>query len=213
LAASVTSYEETIVVADGDTDGSWSVAKEFGAQVLRIPTPQGPARARNLGAATAKGDILLFLDADVAVPQDAVGHIVAAFHDDPALAAVFGSYDDEPAETNFLSQYKNLFHHYVHQTAKDKASTFWTGCGAIRRQVFLQMGGFDEGYHHPCIEDIELGYRLKRADYSIRLLKQVKVKHLKRWSAMSLLRIRCKNNPLALVLFFLQWPCFFHWLC
>ena len=188
LAAALTSYEETIVVADGDTDGSWRVAKEFGAQVLRIPTPQGPARARNLGAATAKGDILFFLDADVTVPPDAVSSIVAAFHDDPTLAAVFGSYDDEPAETNFLSQYKNLFHHYVHQTAKDKASTFWTGCGAIRRQVFLRMGGFDEGYRHPCIEDIELGYRLRRAGYGIHLLKQVKVKHLKRWSAMSLLK-------------------------
>jgi len=128
------------VVADGDTDGSWRVAEEYGIQVIRIPTPGGPARARNLGAGKAKGDILFFVDADVTVPKDAISQVTAAFQEDPGLSAIFGSYDDEPFETNFLSQYKNLFHHYVHQTAKEEASTFWAACGAIRREVFLHRG-------------------------------------------------------------------------
>jgi GT2 family glycosyltransferase len=104
------------------------------------------------------------------------------------LTALFGSYDDAPAATNFLSQYKNLFHHYVHQIANEEASTFWGACGAIRREVFLKLGGFDESYHQPCIEDIELGYRLKRAGYRIRLLKTLQVKHLKHWGVKSLLK-------------------------
>jgi len=180
--------EEIIVVADGDSDGSWRLAEEFGMQVLRIPTPGGPGRARNLGARAAKGDILFFVDADVTIPRDAISQIVAVFEHTPDIAAVFGSYDDEPFETNFLSQYKNLFHHYVHQAGNEEASTFWAACGAIRREVFLAMGGFDEGYCRPSIEDIELGYRLKRAGYRIRLLKELKVKHLKRWDILSLLR-------------------------
>ena len=188
LAASVPAAKEIIVVADGDTDGSWRVAEEFGTQVLRIPTPGGPARARNLGARAARGDILFFVDADVTIPRDAMVQIADAFQHEPGLAAVFGSYDDEPFERNFLSQYKNLFHHYVHQTASEEASTFWGACGAIRRKVFLAMGGFDEGYRHPSIEDIELGYRLKRAGYRMRLLKELKVKHLKRWNILSLLK-------------------------
>ena len=188
LAASNPAPEEVIVVSDGDSDGSWQVAEQFGAQVMRIPTPEGPARARNLGAHTAKGDILFFFDADVAIPQDAVGRIAAAFQDAPDLAALFGSYDDEPFESNFLSQYKNMFHHYVHQTAKADASTFWSGCGAIRREVFLAMGGFEENYRRPAIEDIELGYRLRKAGHRIRLLKELQVKHLKRWEILSLLK-------------------------
>ena len=188
VAASTPPPKEIIVVADGDSDGSWRVAEEFGMQVLRIPTPGGPARARNLGAHTAKGDILFFVDADVTIPRDAVSQIAAAFQHDPDLTAVFGSYDDEPFETNFLSQYKNLFHHYVHQTANEEAFTFWGACGAIRREVFLALDGFDEGYRRSSIEDIELGYRLKRAGYRIRLLKELKVKHLKCWNIFSLLR-------------------------
>ena len=186
LTEALPPHTEIIVVADGDTDGSWRVGEEFGAKVLRIPQPQGPARARNLGAQAARGDILLFIDADVAIPPNAFHQIEAVFSEDSQLAAFFGSYDDEPGEDNFLSQYKNLFHHYVHQISQEEASTFWSGCGAIRRKVFLELGGFDESYQKPCIEDIELGYRLKRAGYHIRLSKSLQVKHLKRWGIISL---------------------------
>jgi glycosyltransferase involved in cell wall biosynthesis len=179
---------ELIVVADGDTDESWRMAEEFGARVLKIPKPQGPARARNLGAQNAQGDILFFADADVVIPLDALSQIEAAFNNDPHLTALFGSYDDDPGETNFLSQYKNLFHHYVHQRSQEEASTFWAGCGAIRRKVFLELGGFDESYRKPCIEDIELGYRLKKAGCRIRLSKTLQVKHLKRWTIYNLLK-------------------------
>ncbi|MEI6084582.1 MAG: glycosyltransferase [Verrucomicrobiota bacterium] len=174
---------DIIVVANGDTDGSAQVAGAFGAQVIRLPEACGPAQARNAGAQAAKGEVLLFLDADVSVLPDTLAQVTL----EPGVAAVFGSYDDAPAETNFLSQYKNLFHHYVHQTGRTEAATFWAGCGAIRRDVFLAVGGFDEKYRQPSIEDIELGYRLRRAGYAIRLRKTLQVKHLKRWTVRSLL--------------------------
>ncbi len=188
LANAVPAPSEIIVVADGDTDGSWLVAKEFGAKVLRIPTSGGPAKARNLGARAAKGDILFFVDADVTICPDAISQVEKAFGDEPELAALIGSYDDAPGASNFLSQYKNLFHHYTHQTAKEEAFTFWGACGAIRREIFLELGGFDESYRRPSIEDIELGYRLKQAGYTIRLCKALQVKHLKYWGVVSLLK-------------------------
>jgi GT2 family glycosyltransferase len=188
LAKAAPLPSEVIVVADGDTDGSWHLAEESGAQVLRLLSPEGPARARNRGARMAQGDILFFLDADVAVFPDVIGQVAAVFRREPELAAVFGSYDDAPAATNFLSQYKNLFHHYVHQTANEEASTFFGACGAIRRDVFLALGGYDERYRQPAIEDIELGYRLKQAGHRIRLCKTLQVKHLKPWAVVSLLK-------------------------
>lgn len=188
LAAAASPAAEVIVVADGDTDGSRFLAESFGAQVLKLRAPRGPAGARNLGARRARGDILFFLDADVVIPPDALRQVADVFRQEPGVAAVFGSYDDEPAVPNFLSQYKNLFHHYVHQTARAEASTFWGGCGAIRRDAFLAVGGFDESYRRPSIEDIELGHRLKRAGYRIRLNKALQVKHLKRWTVASLLQ-------------------------
>ena len=180
--------DEVIVVADGDTDGSWELAKAFGAKVFRYETAGGPARARNRGAAMAQGDILFFIDADVTVGQDTISNVEAAFVKDINLAALIGSYDDQPGADNFLSQYKNLFHHYTHQTSSEKASTFWGACGAIRADAFSAVGGFDERYVKPCVEDIELGYRLRRAGYTIRLCKHIQVKHLKCWRPVSLLR-------------------------
>ncbi len=180
---------EVIVVADGDTDGSWQLAKEFGTQVIRLPTCSGgPAKPRNLGALQARGEYLFFVDADVWVYPDTLRQVSDAFLRHPDLTALVGSYDDTPSEKNFLSQYKNLIHHYVHQHARPDASTFWGACGAIRRRVFLDMGGFDEKYRRPSIEDIELGYRLKKAGHEIHLSKDIKVRHLKRWRIASMLK-------------------------
>jgi len=180
---------EVIVVDDGSIDDSARVAQEWGARVLETSRPgSGPAQARNLGAHAASGEVVLFVDADVALRPDAIGRVARHFAADPDLAACFGSYDDDPAAPNFLSQYKNLFHHYVHQSARADASTFWAGCGAIRRGVFLSAGGFSERYDRPAIEDIELGYRLKACSFKLRLDKNLQGKHLKTWTLRSLLR-------------------------
>jgi glycosyltransferase involved in cell wall biosynthesis len=179
---------EIIVVADGNLPGDVETALAFGVQPIHIAQRSGPARARNEGARAAKGDILLFLDSDVLAPADAVRRITGLFAGNSAFAAIFGSYDDTPAAAGFISQYKNLLHHYVHQNGREEASTFWAGCGAVQREVFSKLGGFDENYSRPSIEDIEFGYRLKQAGHRILLHKQLQVKHLKRWTLGSLLK-------------------------
>jgi hypothetical protein len=76
----------------------------------------------------------------------------------------------------------------VHQISSTDGSTFWTGCGAIKKSVFLELKGFAESYRRPSIEDIELGYRLRARGQRIRLCKRLVVKHAKRWRLLSLLR-------------------------
>ncbi|MFC1485939.1 glycosyltransferase [Candidatus Latescibacterota bacterium] len=190
LEASEPLYDEIIVVTDEETDDSQRLAEAFdiGIKIVKPPAQGGPAKARNLGARTAKGSILFFIDADVMIRRDTIGRVIAAFRNDPDLDALFGSYDDNPAELNFLSQYKNLFHHYVHQRANENSHSFWSGCGAIRRDVFLKVGGFNEHFDHPSIEDIALGYRLRRKGFRTHLVKDLQVTHLKRWDAVSLLK-------------------------
>lgn len=180
--------DEIIVIGDGDTDGSSQYATAAGVTLYRFPQPGGPGRARNLGASKAKSDLLFFIDADVTVPGNVIERVRDVFVREAGVAAMIGSYDDQPGESNFLSQYRNLLHHYVHQHGREEASTFWGACGAIRREVFLVMGGFDETYLKPSIEDIELGYRLTRAGHRIRLCKSLQVKHWKRWTIASMLK-------------------------
>src|SRR4051794_26576424 len=98
LRASLTRPCEIIVVADGANPDDQAIAQEAGARVICTETAAGPARARNLGARVARGEILLFVDADVLVRPDTIGRLSAALHADEDLVAAFGSYDDTPIE-------------------------------------------------------------------------------------------------------------------
>jgi cellulose synthase/poly-beta-1,6-N-acetylglucosamine synthase-like glycosyltransferase len=178
---------EIVVVIDGPDDHLATTAAGLAATTVVLAERSGPAKARNRGAGLARCDILLFVDADIEVPADLVATVARIFTDHPGLTAVIGSYDDAPGEAGFVSQYRNLLHHFVHQTARDEASTFWAGCGAVRRLAFHDLGGFDGRWANPSIEDIELGSRLVRAGHTIRLAKDLQVKHLKRWQVADML--------------------------
>lgn len=178
---------EVIVVDDGSSDRSAKIAVETGTMLICTGKRKGVAAARNLGVKHATGDIIWFVDADVVVHKDAALIIKSSFSD-PVISAVFGSYDVNPLEKNFLSQYKNLVHHYYHQQGNSKAATFWSGCGAIRKTPFQAVGGFDsEVYKLPGIEDIELGYRLRANGYHILLIPELQGQHLKPWHLGNLL--------------------------
>ncbi len=197
FASDYTAFE-VIVANDCSTDYSAEISRSYGATVLSTASQMGPGGARNLAAEKANGEILLFVDSDVVVQPDTLSMIAARFENSPEISALFGSYDDAPAEPNFLSQYKNLCHHYVHQISNSEASTFWAGLGAVRREVFKSVGGFDcERFKIPSIEDIDLGVRLREAGYHIFLDRKIQAKHLKRWEIGSLLRtdIFCRALP------------------
>ena len=180
---------EVIVVDDCSTDDTPQIIERYPTRRHRTARTMGPAAARNYGVENAAGEILVFVDADVVVPPDTLHLIAEDFSRDTELAAVFGSYDENPAWKTFLSQYKNLMHHYVHQNSSASAVTFWAGCGAIRKSVFQEFGGFDAlKYPEPSIEDIALGHKLTLAGRKILLDKQIEVKHLKRCTFRSLLR-------------------------
>ena len=154
--------------------------------VVDRPAELGAAAARNRGAEGAAGDVIVFVDADVEVHEDAFERIRAAFAGDSELAAIFGSYDDEPQGGSAVSDFRNLLHHFVHHRGAGPATTFWTGLGAIRREVFLEAGGFDERYR--WLEDVELGMRLRRRGARILLDPTIQGKHLKRWTLLGMLK-------------------------
>jgi len=149
----------------------------------------GPAAARNRAAAESGADILVFVDADVEVHGDALELIEQRFAEDPELAAVVGAYDERPEDPGLPSQYRNLLHHHVHIGAAGEAETFWAGLGAIRREHFERAGGFDaDRYPQPSVEDIDLGMRLRRDGARIVLDPQIRGRHLKRWTPLSIAR-------------------------
>ena len=147
----------------------------------------GAAAARNDGARRARGDVLVFVDSDVLPHPDAFERIRRTFESSPELVAVFGSYDDAPEAAGIVSSFRNLLHHHVHQQAAGRATTFWAGLGAVRRDAFFDVGGFDpERYPTASVEDIELGVRLARVG-EIRLDPHLLGTHLKRWTLRSMI--------------------------
>jgi Glycosyl transferase family 2 len=157
--------------------------------VVTTPAGAGPAAARNRGASLATGDVLVFIDADVEVHDDAFTRFRAAFDGNPELIAVFGSYDDAPAAVGAVSLFRNLLHHHVHHEGAGAATTFWAGLGGIRRGEFLRVGGFDEQrFPAPAIEDIELGMRLSCRNALITLDPAIQGTHLKAWSLLEMIR-------------------------
>jgi glycosyltransferase involved in cell wall biosynthesis len=180
---------EVIVIDDCSTDDAARVAQHYGVRYFCSANRMGPANARNIGARFARGDILVFVDADVVLSPNSLQMIADGFDCNPRIAAVFGSYDDAPDWPAFFSQYRNLLHHYIHQCSRESASTFWAGCGAMRKSVFERFGRFDEAtYNKPSIEDVALGMKITRAGHPILLDKRLMVKHLKRWTFFSMVK-------------------------
>ena len=158
-------------------------------QVVVVTEGGGPAAARNAGVEDATGDVVVFVDADVLPHADAFTRIRGVFEADPALAAVFGSYDDVPTEPGIVSQFRNLLHHHVHQQGAGDATTFWAGLGAVRADAFRAAGGFDaDRYPLPSVEDIDLGTRLSSSGAKILLDPLVQGTHLKRWTLEDMVR-------------------------
>ena len=188
---------EVIVADDSSTDQSRQISESMGARIVETGGRLGPGGGRNIAAQQAEGNVLWFVDADVIVHDDAVDYINREFEDDN-VGALFGSYDDTPPAQNFLSQYKNMVHHFYHSHGRREASTFWSGCGAVRKDTFLELGGFDiEMFKRPSIEDIELGYRITASGKKIIVDPQMKSTHLKVWRLMNLLHteIFCRAIP------------------
>jgi glycosyltransferase involved in cell wall biosynthesis len=186
LAASDLAHEnwELIVVDDASTDDTVLIAAPYADTIVRLSgKPRGPAYARNRGFEVCRGDVVVFVDADVCVHSDTLRKFADVFESNPDVASVFGAYDARPAGSGVVSQFRNLMHHYVHNRNAGDAETFWAGCGAVRAAAFKEIGMFDEWhYSRPQIEDIELGRRLRARGHRILLRPEIECTHLKRWT-------------------------------
>ena len=179
---------EIVVVDDSSTDRSLAIAENFGCKVLPSGGRLGPAGARNLGAEAARGDIVFFVDSDVMVRPDTLARLLEAFAD-PGLDGVIAVQAPAMRFRNIASLYKNLWMYYTYaRRAGEDVPLFYTTAAAIRRQAFLDSGGFDRNYTNPNVEDTDYGQKLARLGYRIRVLPDLEVEHVKGYDLRGLLR-------------------------
>lgn len=186
LVAQATDDAELIVVDDDSSDDTAAIVSRYPVRLIELPRHVGASAARNRGAEASRGEVLLFIDADVVLAPGGMCRVVATMARSE-VGALIGSYDADPDDLSTVSQFKNLAHHYFHQRSHLNATTFWSACGAVRRGCFFAAGGFDEKrFKLPSIEDVELGYRLVDRGVWIVLDPELQVKHLKKWNLGSL---------------------------
>jgi GT2 family glycosyltransferase len=178
---------EIVLVDDGSTDQTRAIAANFPVRIVPTAGRVGPAAARNLGARTAEGDLLFFIDSDVMVRPDTVSRIAAAF-ESRDVEGVIGVQAADMRHRDLVSQYKNLWMRWTYLRKTGNVPLFYTTAAAIRRDAFLRAGGFDQGYATPNVEDTAFGQKLARLGIRVRVDPQLEVEHVKRYSLAGLLR-------------------------
>lgn len=152
---------EVIVVDDGSTDRSREIAAGRDCRLVALAGNSGPAMARNRGIAASRGEILFFLDADVALAPDAVATAVRILTEHPEYAGASGIYaptplfDDGPVE-----RYQALHAHYWRRRNAGLVKIGYFSLGAFRRRVVEEVGAFDGSLPANRNEDTEYGVRI-----------------------------------------------------
>jgi glycosyltransferase involved in cell wall biosynthesis len=144
-------YFEVIVVANGCVDHTAAVAREKCDRLIDLPD-RGLGKARNTGGAKARGDLLVFLDADTKLDPRALEVIAKQFRPTDSSATLRGQPDNSRFWYSLLYFYKNLLHRLALHCGSSGVICCW-------RDQFKEVAGFDEGLN--LRENSELIGRLR----------------------------------------------------
>ncbi|MGA2112726.1 MAG: glycosyltransferase [Anaerolineales bacterium] len=154
---------EIIVVDDGSTDATPEVAANHGVRLVRIAA-QGPAAARNAGAELARGQLLVFTEADCVPTRDFLERMAGAFID-PDVVAAQGAFLSFQTDLIPLFVQSEQGYQYWRMEAMASINAIDLFAAAFKKSIFLLNRGFDPGFAAGGMEGRELAYRLAQKGY------------------------------------------------
>lgn len=151
--------DEIIVVDDGSEDRTKTIAEAYSLVTLLSQKNQGPAKARNVGAQNANGDVIVFLDSDCVPEKNWLEELLKPFANEKVVG-VQGAY--KTRQTSVVAQFDQADIEYRYERMKRAKKLDWIGSysAAYLRKIFLEEKGFDETFPKASGEDAELSYRL-----------------------------------------------------
>jgi glycosyltransferase involved in cell wall biosynthesis len=153
---------ELIFVDDCSTDDSVRIAEGFPCTVIRNEANLGPAAGRNLAARRAKGDVLVFTDTDITIDEGGLERIAMRFGED-GVKALFGKLEFPPLRNTAIGRYWLFEEHEVchYGGVRTGPVNCWSSTlGAVDRELFTDIGGFNESFKGADIEDHELAAKI-----------------------------------------------------
>ena len=179
---------ELIVVDDGSADATSSVARAAGVTLVRLVAPRGICAGRNAGAARASGEILAFIDADTVVRPGWAAALREAF---ATGASLVGGASHWPEPRTLAERYRSVSSQHDEQGLNGFLPFIAGSNFAIRRDVFEQLGGFDETL--PGTEDVDLSFRAQLAGHRVTFADEAALVHFPRASVRGLLRQQVRH--------------------
>jgi len=174
---------EIIVIDDGSTDNSSNFLQDLYDDHITLITTKGlgPAGARNLGVKSARGEILVFLDAHMIPSKYWLDKLISCF-EDPAISVispVIGGFNPSHPDIYGLILDHNLQPRWVSDAVEGITPVPLVGGAGLtmRAQTFEEIEGFDEGFRIMGLEDIDLCMRLWMQGYSVYLYPEVRILH------------------------------------
>jgi len=190
---------EVVVVHDYSADNSAEVLaklkQDYPFRLLEFPENRGVSKARNTAASEARGEILLFIDADCIVLPETIGRCVHRLDQGDSIC-VGGAYTPDAWDRDFFSNFQSIYIHYV-ETKVEHPDYIATHCMAIPKQVYDEFGGFKEDYfigHAASVEDVELSHRLIGAGHQLARPQDIQVQHMFRFSLGKSVRNAVKKS-------------------
>lgn len=155
---------EVIVVDDASTDDTVEVCSRYPVTIIRLDENRGPSYCRNLGVRSSRGDVIFFLDSDVTFGPGLLGRMAGILEGDPGLSGVGTISGPDPLNPGFYPRYFALQRYLLYGSLAGNnryRDVICTRCGLLKRPVFDEVGGFDESYRKPSIEDYDFSVRMR----------------------------------------------------
>lgn len=174
---------ELIVIMNGDTCKAQDIAKQHADHLISFKRNLGRSYARNKGIKQAQGEIVVCIDSDIVIKQDALEKIAGYFKNHKEVDALTGLLSQEHPHMDFFSQYKNLYMNYIFKKLPLRVSFLFGSICAFRSSLKQHFS-----LHYSYGEDTELGQRLAQQGTLIAFLPDLEVIHLKKYSFVSFVR-------------------------
>ncbi|MCK5601287.1 glycosyltransferase family 2 protein [Candidatus Pacearchaeota archaeon] len=178
---------EVVLVDDGENNDLATLTTSYPVTIVKTQGKQGAGAARNLGANKYNGKIIVFLDADVEVHEEAVSRLVVPISKGHTDATV-GCYSKQVKGQSIAEAYKQLYLAFTYSRNNSGLSnTYWTALCAVRTSIFHEVEGLTDCYRGAGSEDIDFGIRLTKIGAKISSVPKAVGRHLSHMNLIGLL--------------------------